>query len=107
MAVRSASASAPCRFGLSKISYHLVFCLFLRGDFLSGPYEAENLPRVVAHGETMHLNPPHLPVGTEDTKAFIELAAVSRFFQFCEHMPAVFGMDEVFIGGRIFHQRVA
>jgi hypothetical protein len=55
----------------------------------------------------MHSDPTLFAMNTEDAEPFIELAGVRSFFKFCQHMLAVFGVDEVFIGGWIIHQRLA
>jgi hypothetical protein len=62
----------PGRFGFGKVFSHLVLRLFLGGDFLCSPYKAENLTGTVSYRESMHLDPPHFAMGTEDAEPFIE-----------------------------------
>ncbi len=94
----------PGRFGFGKVFSNLVFCLFLGGDFLRSPYKAENLPGTVSYREPMHFDPALFPLSTEDAEPFIELASLSSLLKSCKHMHAVFGVDEVLIGGWIIDQ---
>jgi hypothetical protein len=55
----------------------------------------------------MHRDPAHFAARAHNPKSFIEVPCLRSFSKLCQHMNAVFGVDEFFVRRRIVQQTLA
>jgi hypothetical protein len=86
---------------------NLVLRFFLCGDFSNRADKTVNSAAAIPYWKPMHRHPAHFAGGPHDAKSFIEVPCLRSFSKLCQHMNAVFGMDELFVRRRIFQQTLA
>jgi hypothetical protein len=55
----------------------------------------------------MHRDPTDFAAGAHDPKSLLEVPSLRSFSKLCQHMNAVFGIDELFVRRRVFQQTLA
>jgi hypothetical protein len=86
---------------------NLVLRFLLCSDFSSRADKTVDFAGSIPYRKPMHRDPTHFAAGAHDPKSFIEVPCLRSFSKLCQHMNAVFGMDEFFVRRRIFEQTLA
>jgi hypothetical protein len=85
--------------------------LFLRfllcRDFSNRADKTVDFAGSIPYRKSVHRDPADFAAGAHDPKSFIEVPCLRSFSKLCQHMKAVFGMDEFFVRRRIFQQTLA
>jgi hypothetical protein len=86
---------------------NLVLRFLLRSDIPSRADKTVDFAGSISYRKPMHRDPTDFAAGAHDPKSFIEVSCLRSFSKLCQHMNAVFGMDESFVRRRIFQQTLA
>lgn len=86
---------------------NLILCFLLCCDFSNRADKTVDFAGRISYRKPMHRDPTHFAAGAHDPKSFIEVPCLRSFSKLCQHMNAVFGMDELFVRRRIFQQTLA
>jgi hypothetical protein len=86
---------------------NLVLCFLLRSDIPSRADKTVDFAGSIPYRKPMHRDPTDFAGGTHDPKSFVEVPCLRSFSKLCQHMNAIFGMDELFVRRRVFQQTLA
>src|ERR1700728_4633956 len=86
---------------------NLVLRFLLRSDISSRADKTVDFAGGIPYRKPMHRDPAHFAAGAHDPKSFIEVPRLRSLSKLCQHMNAVFGMDEFFVRRRIVQQTLA